>query len=246
MKKFALLTMSILIIMISGCVDDGAKTVPTQTPVATVTTEDITTVPTVTGTPLPEDSNSGVSEGENETIVDEDVNATIPDDTNETITDNTSGLSDNAEETDPDAQIYVIGDTVDDGNTRMTLNSMRYADSLSEKGPGYSVAKVNPGNKFLILNVTIENIGQGMNVSYDGSKFVVLDMGANSELIYEEDIVSSEGWLKHFSGNDIIPGDTRQGELAYQVPENAGELQLKFEYYSESSEGPAPEMFKLK
>ncbi len=273
MKKFALLV-TILIIAASGCVDSSSKTVSIQTPVAPVVTEEIASVPTVTNAQLPESSNLIVQEGDNRTSEDGDNNTiavnddvaivddtVIIDDSNDTsvndintTVNNTSKVvvsgpswtTNNVEKIDPDARIYGVGSTIENGNTRMTLNSIRYADTIDDKGSGHNIAQVDPGNKFIVLNITIRNIGNDTNISYDGSKFVILDMDASSERIYEEDIVSSEGWLKHFTGTEISPGDVRQGELAYQVPEDIGELQLKFEYYSESSDGTTLEMFTLK
>lgn len=246
MKKFALLAISILIIAVSGCVNDGSKSVPTQTPSVPTETENATIVPTVTSVPLPEDTGVTISESENGTLVDKDVNATIvTGDINETVPEDGNGTSSNIEGVDPTIKTYGVGETIDDGTTKVTLNSIRYTDTIGDKSPGYNIAKPNPGYKFAIVNITIENIGKGMNISYDESKFVILPNDATSERSYEYDTVSSEGWTKRINGNDIIPGDIRQGELVFQIPENAGGLELKFEYYSESPDGTTLGYFKL-
>lgn len=245
MRKFTLLAISILMIAMSGCVDNKSEQVSTQTPVAPVTT--------VTETPISEDENVTVdndtnvttSEDENVTV-DNDTNVTTSEDDNVTTSeDENATVGNDTEETTPVVKIYSVGDSINDGNTKMTLNSIRYTNTISEKSAGYNVTSAESGNKFLILDITIENIGQDINISYDGSKFFILDTDETSERNYEEDVLSSEGWTKHFDGNDISPGNKRQGELAFQVPKDAGGLQLRFEYYSESSEDTTLEFFTL-
>lgn len=235
-NKFLLLAISILIIAMSGCVDNKSGQVSTQTPSEPI--KAATDVPTIVATEKQEGLNinnisENVSKGEE--ILPEDVNGSadfVQEDVNESA---------NVEDTTV-AKVYSVGQSVSDGNTKMTLNNIRYTGTIDKSG---NVSKAEQGNKFLILSITIENVGQDTNLSYDGNMFIILDTDEASERSYGEDTLSSEGWVKHFNGTNIQPGNVRQGELAFQVPENANGLQLRFEYYSESSEGTGLEFFTL-
>ena len=102
----------------------------------------------------------------------------------------------------------------------------------------------DPGKQYLIIDITIENIGKDKNLSYSGDQFIILDSDEVIEISYGEDVSSLE-LEKHFNGDNISPGEKRQGELSFQVPEGAKGLLLKFEYSPESSGGSRSEFFML-
>lgn len=134
----------------------------------------------------------------------------------------------------PTVQVYNIGQSVSDDNTKMILNGVRYTEVINE-------ARAESGNQFLIINITIENIGN-KNLSYNGSQFTMLSF--DEQYIYEEDILSSE-LMTHFNGDNILPGNKTQGELVFQIPEETKDLKLKFEYYPELPGRLKLEFFKL-
>lgn len=208
---FALFAISILIVVMSGCIENNTKRiivptgpVVTDTPITTTLEETpVPTGPTVTDVPM------------------------VPTDIPEKVS---------------TTQIYNIGQSVSSGDTKMTLNNIRYTNTIDEKK---SVSKAGIGNKFLIIDLSIENMARDENLSYPGSQFIILDSDETIETIYEEDINASSNLIKYFNGKDISPGVKRQGELAFQVPENAKGLKLRFEYISESSEDVFLEFFTL-
>lgn len=213
--KFVLFAISMLIIVISGCVNNEPGSISTPVPTETpITVEETTTVQEtessiliITATPTP-------------------VMPTVTTTESPTITST------------PVAQIYNVGKSVINADTEMTLNSIRYTKTINSKN-------ADTGKQFLIIDVTIENIGTGKKLSYSGDQFVVLDSDEDIEgFIYGEDISSFE-LTKHFDGVNISSGEKRQGELSFQVPEGAKGLQLKFEYSPESSGGSQLEFFVL-
>jgi len=139
-------------------------------------------------------------------------------------------------------QTHIIGQSVDDGNSRMTLNNVRYTQVIDEKKNESHVARSETNKQFLIINVTIENISPNKNMSYNGYQFIMLD---SKGIIYEEDASASKQLAKKFNGNDMVPGDKREGELSFQIPVDAKGLRLRFEYSQESTSGLRLEFFKL-
>lgn len=139
-------------------------------------------------------------------------------------------------------QTHIIGQAVSDGNSRMMLNNVRYTQVIDEKKNESGVVKSESGKQFLIINITIENISPNKNMSYNGYQFIMLD---SRGVIYEEDSTASEQLEKQFNGNDMVPGDKREGELSFQIPVEAKGLRLRFEYSQESSSGLRLEFFQL-
>ncbi len=212
--KFVLLVLSILMILVSGCVNKESGPVSTPVPTESPITEVkdtyvpiITTIPTITSTP------------------------TITPIPTVTTTESPTIIST------PVVQVYSIGKSVNNSNTKMTLNSIRYTQSINYKN-------ADIGKQFLIIDVTIENIGTDKNLSYSGDQFIILDSNEDIESIYGEDTSSLE-LAKHFNGGNISPGDKRQGELSFDVPTGAKGLQLKFEYSPDPSGTSQSEFFTL-
>lgn len=160
--KFVLFAISMLIIVISGCVNNEPGSI--STPVSTetpITVEETTTVQEtepsiliITATPTP-------------------VIPTV------TITESPTITST------PVAQIYNVGKSVSNADTEMTLNSIRYTKAINSKN-------ADTGKQFLIIDVTIENIDTSKKLSYSGDQFVVLDSDEDMERIYGEYVSSFE------------------------------------------------------
>lgn len=179
MKKI-LLVLSILTILVSGCVDNGQGPTPTPSPTRI---EPNMTEPIVVDTVIIEETE-------------------IP--------------------------VHNIGQSVSDNSTKMTLNSVRRAQMIGS-------TKTESGKQFLILNITIENISPDKNFSYPGSQFIVLGLEGGIEVIYEMNELPLLKLEKPFNGENIAPGNKRQGEIVFEVPENAKGLKLRFEYSPDSS-----------
>lgn len=228
--RFVLFTMSILVAITSGCIDNGpgmttmSAAESTAIPTAIPTALQDTVVPTIVQTIVPTTSIPIVTPTATVNIVYEDIPSTTP-----TVT----------------IQIYNIGQSINNGNTRMTLNSIRYTKVIGDENDESNIIRAEFGNQFLIMNITIENTGQDNSLSYVGNQFTILDSDEDIETIYEEDIATSSNLPKYFNGENIPPGIKKQGEIAFQVPENVKGLKLRFEYMSESSEEVFSEFFTL-
>ena len=183
--RYILFAISMLIIAISGCVDNEGP-VSTPTPTETVIEEPVDTTPAET--------------------------TAIP--------------------------THNIGESANDNNTKITLNGVRYAKSINN-------TRSEEGNQFVIINITIENIGVDDSITYIWPQFTLISSGAREGMPNDIDEVASEQLTTPFNGEDIGPGNKRQGELAFQIPEDAKDLKLRFEYSPDSSKGGELEIFKL-
>lgn len=133
---------------------------------------------------------------------------------------------------------HSIGESANDDNTKITLNSVRYVTTING-------ANAEPGNQYVIVNITVENIGRDKNITYIWPQFTLISSGARESMPNDIDDAASTELEKSFNGEDIEPGDKRQGELAFQISEDAKDLKLRFEYSSDSSKGGELEIFKL-
>lgn len=115
-----------------------------------------------------------------------------------------------------------IGESVSDGNTRMTLNGFRYDQVINDIRP-------ETGYQFVIVNITIENISPDKNLSYGDEQF-----GIAAGRPYSAD-PSASAALDRFNGSDMSPGDKRQGELAFQISKDEKDVKFRFEYLTLSS-----------
>lgn len=189
--KFALFMIPILVILISGCVDNQ-QPIPTPVPTETAVGQSTETVQRPTETPV-------------ETTV-------IP--------------------------THNISESANDSNTKITLNNVRYPTVIND-------INAEPGNQYVIINITVENIGKDTNITYIWPQFILTSSGAREGMPNDIDESASARLENIFNGEDIGPGDKRQGELAFQIPEDAKDLKLRFEYSPDSSKGGELEIFKL-
>ncbi|MFA0822358.1 MAG: DUF4352 domain-containing protein [Methanomethylovorans sp.] len=122
---------------------------------------------------------------------------------------------------------YKVGDVVTDGKTNFVVNGMKTASKIDEKNNEFSVAEAQPGYEYMILDVTIENIGSE-TVSYSPTiNFKVLDSSGYS---YTEDFTAETALAKPLDGNNVVPGGKCRGEVPYLVPGDAQGLQLQFSF----------------
>lgn len=119
-----------------------------------------------------------------------------------------------------------LGSAVTDGVTQITVNAMRDADVVEDEVAG-------PGNKFLILDISIQNVGEEESVSWNLLYFRVLDgQGAP----YQQDDASTYHLETHLYG-DLSPGDAVSEVVSYKVPADETSFWLEYQGYYYIGEG---------
>ena len=106
-----------------------------------------------------------------------------------------------------------IGETVALGKYKFTVNSVRNA-------VGDSISKPKQGQKYLIINATIENLGQQQSPI---SSIVLFSLTDSANRKYKR-VITTE--TKGNLDNNLDPGKKLQGEIAFEVPQNAKNLLL--------------------
>jgi hypothetical protein len=111
------------------------------------------------------------------------------------------------------AKSVAIGETVSLGQYKFTVNGVRNA-------VGDSISQPKPGKKYLIINATVENQGQKQSSI---SSIVLFTLTDNANQKYQRVITTeTKGNLDH----NLDPGKKLQGEIAFEVPQDAKNLLL--------------------
>jgi hypothetical protein len=138
------------------------------------------------------------------TTANQTANATAPVKTTLPITDPTRPLS--------------VGQTAFDGKGKLTVHDFTFRDKMSDPTPSYAV-----GKKYLILNITYENLGRNATVDADTSMMKVTD-GGGYPAEPTTDAILETPW----NGKAILPQEKRTGNLLFIVPPTATYLKLEY------------------
>ena len=127
----------------------------------------------------------------------------------------------------PDKASFQLGQTASIGDLRVTLDKVSEAPLEASNLP-------QPGNRFLLVHVTIQNVGQTALQITALSEMNLKDAAGNSygfdPFANSLEIVSGTGTLD----GEIPAGGTHAGLVAYQLPANAGDLLWIFHDYGQN------------
>lgn len=118
--------------------------------------------------------------------------------------------------------IYGPGDTIEYGNVEVAVNEYRTEGSLGE------FTEPDEGNEYAIVDISITN-----NTGEDQRFSTVLQMMLKDGegYTYQEDLMATSQLSRPFDeGTALADGETRRGELAYQVEEGLSPLYWVFEF----------------
>ena len=116
---------------------------------------------------------------------------------------------------------FSIGETATDGKGKMTLNGYSIKDKLGDPIPSYAI-----GKKYLILNITYENLQLNKTADVDLKGMTVRDTGGFTfEQITDDAMLENPFYL---NGKTVPPREKRTGNMAFVI--NPDATFLKFEY----------------
>ncbi|WP_238146893.1 DUF4352 domain-containing protein [Ornithinimicrobium murale] len=119
---------------------------------------------------------------------------------------------DPVEEEAPAADSPGLGDAVRDGNFEFTVNEVQ--TGLTTIGEGFT--QESPQGQFVLVDVTVTNIGDKGTALFDNNQLLIDDQGRQHETS------SSSIWLDEaISLDDINPGNSVSGVLLYDIPADA-------------------------
>jgi hypothetical protein len=118
------------------------------------------------------------------------------------------------------SQPYSIGQSASDGKIKLTVNSITFKDKLSDPVPSYAI-----GKKYLIVEITYENLQQNVTATPDISGMMLKDGGGYS---YDQanDVLLENPFYVY--GKTVPPQEKRTGNMLFIVP--PGATYLKFQY----------------
>lgn len=117
-----------------------------------------------------------------------------------------------AEEDAPTADSPGLGDAVRDGNFEFTVNDVQTGLTTI----GESFTQESPQGQFVLIDVTVTNIGEKGTALFDSNQILFDDQGRQHETS------SSSIWLEEaISLDDINPGNSISGVLLYDIPTDA-------------------------
>jgi len=120
------------------------------------------------------------------------------------------------------AEIYSPGDTVEYGDVQAAVNEFRTESSLG------SFSEPEQGNEYAIVNISITN-NTGEEQRFSTILQMMLKDGEG--YTYQEDLMATSQLDRAFDeGTPLADGETRRGELAYQVEEGLSPLYWAFEF----------------
>ena len=118
-----------------------------------------------------------------------------------------------------------VGGSAYDGKGNLTVNDFSWKDKMSDPIPSYAI-----GKKYLIVNITYENLQQNGSVDAGLSKLVLKDGGGYP---FEP---ASDGLLEYpWTGTSIGPKEKRTGNLLFIVPPGATFLKLHYTFGDQGS-----------
>ncbi|MEQ8757809.1 MAG: DUF4352 domain-containing protein [Coleofasciculus sp. G1-WW12-02] len=120
------------------------------------------------------------------------------------------------------APIHSLGDVI--SITQKNLN-LQFTVNSTKVHPGKGVIQPNKGNQWVVVDTTIVNQGQQPQ-TFSVVSFEVID-GNNKT--YEVALLASALEDIETPTGEISPGDQRQGQLVFEVPEDTSNLKLLFQ-----------------
>jgi flagellar basal body-associated protein FliL len=118
--------------------------------------------------------------------------------------------------------VLSIGETATDGKGKLTLNSITFKDKMSDPTPSYAI-----GKKYLIVDITYENLQQNATAEPNISGMLIKDGGG-----YAFDQIADVTLEKPFTffGKTVPPQEKVTGNMLYIVPPGATLLTFQYDF----------------
>ncbi len=127
----------------------------------------------------------------------------------------------------PTPALYHVGETASDGITNITLNGLRYTTIIDEKNNALYISRASPGNKYAILDITLEIIKYGESRNFpQGMSFYIVDSDGYLYTNHKEEYMALKKPLA--SSMSLLYGDKLRGELSFEIPSDARRLRFLF------------------
>ena len=116
-------------------------------------------------------------------------------------------------------QTYNVGDVIAMGTTNITINEVLYP-------AGDQFNQPNAGFKFLVVDITIENLSA---TAISVSTLLQMSVKDSSSQKYDVDLMASVASGGTTPDGELAPGEKLRGQVGFQVPANATGLVFVFD-----------------
>ena len=187
------------------------KTTQTTAPKTTTAPAKVTTKPPATGVPTNTSTNVTVN-----------ATATITMNSSANVTANVTTTATPAPTPTFPTQPLSIGQSASDGKGKLTLNSITFKEKMGDPTPSYAI-----GKKYMIVEITYENLQRNVTADIDVTRMAVKDAGG-----YAFDQVTDVTLEKPFYvyGTTIPPQENRTGNMLFIVPPEATFLKFSYDF----------------
>lgn len=119
-------------------------------------------------------------------------------------------------------EVYDVGTTIEFKDTQVTVNDVRVEEQLG------TYAEPDEGNEYVVVDISIENqTGEERYIS----TFLQMLVKDGDGYSYQEDFTATSQLDKPFvEGTPLADGETRRGEVVYEVEEGLSPLYWVFEF----------------
>lgn len=118
---------------------------------------------------------------------------------------------------------FAIGETATDGMGKLTVNGYSIRDKLKDPTPSNAI-----GKKYLILNITYENLQQNATAVVDLTGMTVEDLGGFTfDQVTDDPVLENPFYL---NGKTVPPLENRTGNMAFIVPMDATFLKFTYDF----------------
>lgn len=116
-----------------------------------------------------------------------------------------------------------VGTLVDDEQMSMVVRGVEKTKQLSE------FDQASSGNTFVVVQLAVKNTTKDSFLNFSG--FLQTRVKDGEGYSYDQAITGSGNT---FSGGQLVPGEVSRGSLVYEVPEDASNLSLDFDFQTVS------------
>lgn len=116
-----------------------------------------------------------------------------------------------------------VGERVDDGKMSMVVRDVSTTEKLGE------FTEADSGNTFVVVRLAVKNVTSDDFLNFSG--FLQTRVKDGSDYTYDQSVSGTD---ETFTGGQLVPGEVSRGDLAYEVPKDASELELQFDFESVS------------
>jgi hypothetical protein len=112
-----------------------------------------------------------------------------------------------------------VGEVVEGDQLSMVVRSVEKTESLGE------YQEADQGNTFLLVRLAVKNSTSDAFLNFSG--FLQTSLKDGSGYNYSQTIAATG---KTFTGGQLAPGEVSRGDIAYEVPKDASDFTLQFDF----------------